>query len=241
MKKPIFKLCAFNVVFIIIAILCFSTRILGFDLGNDGAFKFALSIALSIFGVGLFLFINYNLLMEKNKEPPKLENLSTPNACIQELEKYLRTDPAFSVEIHETIAQVRTLERKGNALEALLKQNQASESFNYLKETIAQANTYVFNNVNRIITRLIVFDNIQYEQDQCYEIDSHKKYVHSVIEDNRTIITELDNLLIAISSVADSERTNLDSIRSMTEALDTVLKENPFEDSEETFTTYEEG
>ncbi|MGN1298939.1 MAG: hypothetical protein ACI4UE_03040 [Candidatus Scatovivens sp.] len=237
--KKIIKLTVFNIIFAIIAVLCFSKRIFGlsFDAGA-GALKFALTLSLTILGVLLFFFINYNILTKEEKVEYKIEKLSSIEECISALEKCKRTDPSFKVEIEKAISQLETLKRRDNSLKTLLEQNNAEESFSYLNNIAQKANSYVFANIKRIINRLIVFDNEEYLQTNSEEdISIHKSYVDEVLKDNDDILKEYQKMLIAVSGIADTSKTNLEEIKNMTAALNHVLKSDKIEALEKKYSS----
>lgn len=224
MKKPI-KLAVFNIAFIIIAILSFSERGLGLSFDpSDGAFSFAMSISLTFLGIGLFCLVNYTLLTKKEKVDYKIKKLSTISDCITALEKCKHTDPAFLEEIKEAIGQLQTLKRKADSLATLLEQNGVSENFASINKTADKAKFFVFENVKRIINRLIVFDNEEYlAKGQSYDISEHRNYICNILRDNDDILHEYQEMLLAVSGVGDIHQTNLAELQIMTEALNRVL------------------
>lgn len=225
MKKTI-KLTAFNIVYVIIAILCFSKRFLG--LGFDasvGALKLASTVALTILGVFFFFYGNYLILAKKEKVEYKIDRLTDIKDYILALEKCKKTDPSFKEELSKAISQLEVLERRETSLKTLLEQNDVSDSFSYLNQTAKKTSEYVFANVKRIINRLIVFDNEEYlDNEKSCDISIHKKYVSGVIEDNDNILKAYQDLLVAVSGIADTSKTNLDELKNMTKALNYVLK-----------------
>lgn len=224
MKKTV-KLAVFNIAFIIIAILSFSERGLGLSFDpSDGPFSFALSISLTLLGIGLFGFVNYTLLTNKEKVDYKIKSLSTISDCITALEKCKHTDPVFIEEIKEAISQLQTLQRRTDNLATLLEQNGVSENFASINKTSDKAKFFVFENVKRIINRLIVFDNEDYlAKGQSYDISEHKDYIRTILKDNDDILHEYQNMLLAVSGVGDIHQTNLTELQIMTEALNRVL------------------
>lgn len=242
MRKTI-KLVAFNIIFIIIAILSFSNRGLGlnFDISN-GAFSFAMSISLTLLWISLFCFGNYVFLTNKEKVDYKIKKLSTINDCITALEKCKHTDPAFIDEILEAINQLQTLQRKTDSLATLLEQNGVSENFASINKTADKAKFFVFENVKRIINRLIVFDNEEYlSKGENYDISEHRSYISTILRDNDDILREYQNMLLAVSGVGDIYKTNLTELQIMTEALNRVLGGKQFASLEEKYSQTQEN
>lgn len=224
MKKPI-KIAAFNIAFVIIAILSFSNRGLGLSFDpSDGALSFAMSISLTFLGIALFFFVNYSLLTKKEKVDYKIKKLSTISDCITALEKCKHTDPAFLEEIKEAINQLQTLQRRTDNLTTLLEQNGVSENFASINKTSDKAKFFVFENVKRIINRLIVFDNEEYlAKGKSYDISQHRDYIRTILRDNDDILREYQNMLLAVSGIGDIHKTNITELQIMTEALNRVL------------------
>lgn len=229
MRKPV-KLVIFNLAFIIISILFYSDKLigLGFDPGL-GAFKFALSIALALFGVIMFFFGNYMICIIPDKVSYKLDKLETMEDCIGALYQCLRTDPAFKKEIQKAIEQLNTLKRRQQSLNALLEQNGVSENFRSLHQTAHKAEFYALTNVKSIISRLIVFDNKEYISDpDNVDITSHSKFINEKLESTQLILKEYSELLLAVSAIGDTHHVDINEIRDMTEALNRVLKRDEF-------------
>ena len=226
MKRTI-KLAIFNLCFVVASILSISERGLGlsFDL-SQGALKFALSAAATFFGLSMFFYVNYLIITKEEKVKLKADSLTSIDECVYTLMKYEMSNSAFSKEISKAIEQLKTLKRRKESLDALLVQNGISESFAYLNQTADKANFYVFSNVKKIINRLIVFDNEEYLSNilSSDNIESHRKYINEILEDNNNILKEYSSLLVAVSSIGDTTKTNLNEIKDMTEALNQVLK-----------------
>ena len=232
MKKM--KLALFNVIFAIVAILCFSKRGLGlsFDPSN-GAFLFAGTIALSFFGVAIFIFGNYVILNQRESSNPKIGKLTTVEDCMSALYQCKKTDPSFIGEIEQAIEQLKSLQRRRDSLKMLLDLNDVSESFDYLNNTANVADKYVISNIKSIINRLIAFDNEEYLQSKdSADISSHKAYIRGILEENKTVLKEYSSMIEAVSKIGD-QNINLSNIKSMTAALNKVIKGKNFDSLDE--------
>lgn len=224
--RKIVKLMIFNLALVIIFILCFSNKGigLGFDLGLVGAFKFALSISLTFFGISIFGFVNYKILTTPTKVMYKIDKLETIEDCIMALNQCTKTDPSFKNEISKAIEQLKTLNRRKDSLTELLQHNDILKDFNFLNKISNDAEIYVFSNVKRIINRLIAFDNQEYLSNQeTYDISSHKNYIDNALENNKNILDEYSKLLIDVSNICDEGQPDIDEIRNMTEKLNSAL------------------
>lgn len=236
MRKPI-KLILFNVAFICITPLCFSDKFLGLGFNpSNGAFKFALSISLAVFGIFMFFFGNYMIILSKDKINYKVDRLETIDDCIGALWQCIRTDPSFKAEITKAIEQLKVLQRRNDSLKALLEQNGITESFKYLNQTANKAEFFAFSNVKSIINRLIVFDNKEYlSNPDSVDISVHRDFINEKLNSNQTILKEYSDLLLALSAIGDTHHMNIDEIRDMTEALNKVLKRDEFKPLESSY------
>lgn len=228
--KKVGKLVAFNLTLVVLTIILFSKR--GLGLGFEpraGAMKFALSISLAFLGVALFFFVNYEIIIHEETLNFKMTDLTTVNNCILALKQCRKTDPAFRGEIDKTIEQLQILERRKNALTLLFRQNGVEESFEYLNKTAEKANFYVFANVKRIINKLIVFDNEEYDKNpESYNLEEYRGTIRDIIRDNDLILKEYSDMLMALSSIEVATTNHTQEIRDMTEALNKVLKGEQF-------------
>lgn len=236
MRKPV-KLAIFNVAIIIIAFLLFSN--IGAGLGVDSGsspVKLMLSISVALFGILMFFFGNYMILVLPDKINYKIDKLKTIEDCIGALYQCLQTDPAFKVEINTAIEQLKTLQRRKESLTALLEQNGVSENFVSLHQTARKAEFYAFNNAKSIINRLIVFDNREYISDsKNVDIQPHRTFITEKLESTRLILKEYSDLLIAVTALGDTHQVDLEDIRDMTKALNIVLKRDEFKPLEKAY------
>lgn len=236
MRKPV-KLAIFNGAIVIIAFLLFSNigAGLGFDSGS-GPVKLLLSISVTLFGILMFFFGNYMILILPDKINYKIDKLETIDDCIGALYQCLRTDPAFEVEINTAIEQLKTLQRKKDSLTTLLEQNGVSENFRSLHQTARKAEFYAFNNAKSIISRLIAFDNREYNSDpKNVDIQPHRTFIGEKLESTRCILKEYSDLLVAVTAIGDTHHVDLEDIRDMTKALNIVLKRDEFKPFEKTY------
>lgn len=240
MRKSI-KLVIFNVAFVLISILFFSDKGLGFGFDPGlGAFKFALSISLTLFGVLMFFLGNYMLITLPDKVDYKIDKLESTDDCIGALYQCIRTDPAFKSEITKAIEQLETLKRRRESLMTLLEQNGVSENFRSLHQTARQAEFYAICNVKSIISRLIVFDNKEYISDPSnVDINSHRDFINGKLESTQMLLKEYSDLLLAVTAIGDTHHVNLEDIRDMTEALNIVLKREEFKPFERAYNNQE--
>lgn len=236
MRKPI-KLAIFNVAILIVAFLLYSN--IGVGLGFDpglGAVKFALSIAVAIFGIIMFFFGNYMIIILPDNINYKIDKLETISDCIGALYQCLQTDPAFETEIKKAIDQLKTLQRRKDSLTDLLEQNGVSENFRSLHQTAHKAEFYALGNAKSIISRLIAFDNKEYISDpQNTDIESHRNFIAEKLESTQLILKEYSDLLIAVTAIGDTHKVDLEDIRDMTKALNIVLKRDEFKPFEKTY------
>lgn len=232
MKK--LKLALFNGIMALVAILCFSDRGIGLSFApSNGALIFAGTIAISFFWIAIFLFGNYTILIQRESSNPKIGKLSTVEDCMSALNQCKKTDPSFIEEIEQAIEQLKSLQRRRDSLQMLLHLNDVSESFDYLNNTANVADKYVISNIKSIINRLIAFDNEEYLQNkEKSDISSHKAYIRGILEENKKVLKEYSSMIEAVSKIGD-QNINLSNIKSMTAALNKVIKGKNFDSLDE--------
>lgn len=232
MKKV--YLVLFNTILVLTAIACFSKRGLGLSFNpSNGAFIFAITIAVTFFLIAVFIFVNYTFLTLKENTNPKIGKISSIEECMSALSKCKKTDPSFIEEIEIAIEQLKTLQRRRNSLNMLLHLNDVTESFDYLNQTANVADSYVISNIKSILNRLIAFDNEEYLQTKDPEdIRPHKTYIKRILEENKIVLKEYSSMIEAVSKIGD-KNINLSNLQTMTAALNQVIKGKNFDTLDE--------
>ena len=224
MKKSI-KVIAFNAIFALLAIFCFSDKFfgLGFDLKSLGELKFAISITVLIILVLLFSYVNYILLIDSRKVEYTAKQIITLDSCIENLAKCFKTDPALKSEIQQAILQLQTFKRKREDLNILLGENESIKDLVF--QTVDTAESYACKNAIKILQQLVIFDNDAFLKiKDSVEIETHRNIITAALKSNTDILKEYNNLMIAASNALISKDViSLDAITTTTQALNAVF------------------
>lgn len=213
--------------------------------------EMAFAITLIVMSVLVFLIGNYTILVDKKAKAETkygylLDEIDTIPECIEALGTCKKT--AFYQHIATAKEQAGRLERKLKALREVLFQKCQAEQGDMLgfQDVIDDSEKLIIENIKRILTRISIFDQTEYDQlqnsgirGQAYEAKQqmfaeHFAYVKQQIEKNEEILLDLDRLLTEISKMGDQEAVdaeNMENIRSVVENLK-VLHETKDDDME---------
>jgi len=225
--KKVIKLTLFNLAILALLILGFYKRGLGLSFNPSlGAGKFGFSLFFTTFIILFFLYGNYKIFTKKEKFTAKnLSSLTSINDFIDALEKFKKTTPSFETEISKAISQLEILNRRHTSLQNLLEYNNIVESFGFLNDSAKTAEQYVFENMKKIINRLIIFDNQEYiENENSSNFQNHMKVINKIIDETDEKLKEYQDLLIALSKTRDKKQSKVDDIQRMIRSLNSVSK-----------------
>ncbi len=248
-KKQIIKLICLNLGLALLNVVLFSKGLVGLTLGGDALIT-ALAVTDIVMSLIAFGYGNYSLLF-KQQEVKLLKSgeLMEPKDYIEALEDR-KDKKVFEPEINTAIDQVYRLLDKDRALETILLQYFTPQEMTYVrfKGVIDSVNSLFFSNVKKMINRIIIFDEKDYNKTlekinkqknmptavdpysmagsagahmQIY--DQHIGFVRGVVSDNEGILVKLDSLLLEISKLddmSDAGLENMAAIREINELID---------------------
>lgn len=198
---------------------------------------FVSSLSLTLYVMSLIVFIVWNYSILSNKRVIKLFNnselietkdyLDAINKC-SDLEKRV-----FKKEISSTVNQINRLKEKENSLNIILKQFFTEGDLTYTRfKTITLNTKNIFlSNVKKLVNRIIIFDEIEYQNLQkkygdniidCSSTDDkvkiykeHLIYINDLIKQNETILTKFDALLLEISKLDDIDKDTFEHLQAI--------------------------
>lgn len=218
-KKQMGKIIFLNACIIILNIIIFSEGILGFSISSDNTLVSALSITTILMSIIVFAYGNYKLIKSLySKASYIMEDLDSPKEYEDALLKY-RNKAALSENINTLINQISQLERKKKSLETVLfqKYQDNAEDFDSLNQIVEDTGKLMFENIRKILSRMEIFDQKEYERLKMDHGDSeiiyakmqiykeHMLYVRKYIDKNEAILIQFDNLLIEVSKIGDTD------------------------------------
>ena len=205
-SKSYIKLAVFNLCFAVLEVVLFSPGLL--DLGS----KPVAAVIAAALSVGTFFGVNYWLL---NNQPLSVQSgrLHKAQDYRDALESWKSSKNPFNQELTEAIHQIDLFYQKNTALKALLG-DQAKEPGNPYLSITEDVEECLFANMKKLINRMTILD-----LEDGSRFPMHHEFIRGVLDQNRKLLTQYDNLIIEISQIGDSagmEDLHLDSI---TEAL----------------------
>lgn len=222
-------------------IVGFSSGILDIEIGGTSIFETAFGVTLIIMSIGVFIFGNYKLLIEKEKKI-KSNEIKTSFDCIEAL-KNNKEKKTFSKDISILLEQIQRIEKKREMITEILLQKFSSSEMSYSKfqEGIIEIEKLFYVNIKSAINKLNIFDEGDYllarkESRQANlseefieeKISIYNEYIFFIkdsIEDNEQILLKLDKLLLELSkfdSLEDGELENMGAMKEIDELISKI-------------------
>lgn len=151
---------------------------------------------LALIGViGLSLAVDWLILKGNSAASASdAKRLKDARDYITALEAWLREDTAFPDEIKIALRQLQSLERKQNALQAIL----ANDTDSPFLQTAAEVEEYILGNCKRVLNRVMIYDP---NEPQKYQ--THLMYLRQVLGQNAHVLSDFDNLILEVSQIGD--------------------------------------
>lgn len=248
MKNRGLKILILNLVIALLNIILFSRGLVGLSF-TAGALSAAAAATVIIMSVIAFGYGNYILLFSEPKEPEpsvqflKGNELTKPQEYIDALEEKRKDNPFFDEEITTAVEQIRRIEDKDRALDSILAQFFVPQeiTFTRFQSAINSVQAIFYNNVKKMINRMLIFDNNEYNKlsekitrsredgtiprsadAQMKIYGEHIRYVRELVNLNEDILVKLDGLLLEISKLDDLDEKGLENIAAIQEINDLI-------------------
>ncbi len=207
-SNTIWKLLAFNAGFAVLEIVLFSRGLV-----NITRIPVAAVIAAAV-SVGLFFGVNYWLLSSGDKPiAVKSSKFRDAQDYREALQSWKSSRNPFNNELNEATHQLDLFYQKQTALKALLG-DQAKEPGNPFLSMSEDVQDCLFSNMKKLINRMTILDL----EDQS-RFPMHYEFIHSVLSQNKQLLTQYDNLIIEISQIGDTANMEDLHLENITEAL----------------------
>ncbi len=246
MKNRAFKIICLNIGIALLNVIMFSKGLVGLTFAG-GALMAALAATVIAVSAMAFLYGNYTLLFSETPQPTvkflKGNELSRPREYIDALEEK-KGNGVFDEEITVAIEQILRMEGKDRALDSILEQffTPQEMTFTRFQNAINSVQALFYNNVKKMINRLIIFDYKDYKKltekikesksetgvvsrsvdAQMKIYQEHIEYVRGQIAMNEDILIKLDGLLLEISKLDDLDEKGLENIAAVQEINDLI-------------------
>ena len=248
MKNRAIKLILLNLGIALLNIILFSKGLVGLSFAG-GALAAAFAVTTIVMSLIAFGYGNYYLLFSEKKQSEvqllRSGELRTPEDYSQALQSK-KGQGVFDEEITTGCEQIARMQDKDRALASILDQFFIPEEITYtrFRNAITSVQALFYNNVKKMINRMIIFDYKDYKKlceklmasrtggtslppaaaDQIAIYNEHIDYVKELVATNEAILTKLDALLLEISKLDDLDERGLDNIAAVQEINDLIAQ-----------------
>lgn len=254
MDKKTLQLVGLNLGIAVVNVVTFSDAMIGLDLAADMGtpLERAIGFTLIIMSILIFFIGNYKILSKKNSRPMQqydyvLEDIDTIPECIEALQTCQKT--IFIRDVNTATEQVHRLERKRKSLEEILFQKCQAQQGELLgfKQIIDESEMLFIENVKRVLSRMSIFDQQEYEtlqnkgrmniSQEAYQakqqiFQEHFAYIKQQLEKNEAILLEFDRLLTEISKIGDEDMADEETMESIRDVIRGMRELHNEEDKE---------
>lgn len=246
-KKQIIKLICLNLGIALLNVILFSRGFVGLTIGGNTVLT-AFAVTEIVMSVIAFFYGNYTILF---KEPEiqlyKGAELTDCKDYIEALEER-REKKVFESEISDAVEQIYRLQDKDKALDSILAQYFSPQemTFTRFQTVIDSVQTLFYNNVKKMINRMIIFDYKDYiklmdklrnsqtidgitvasksSSTQLKIYNEHIDYVRGLVDMNESILVKLDGLLLEISKLDDIDEAGLEELSAIQEINELITQ-----------------
>ncbi len=248
--KNFFKILLLNLGIALLNVILFSKGLVGLTF-TRGAVTTALAVTAVVMSLIAFGYGNYTLLFSEPKTQPvkflKGTEFSTSKEYIDALSD-AKGKNVFDECIDNAIEQVYRMDDKDKALDSILEQffEPQEITFTRFQNAIDSVKAIFFNNIKKMINRMMIFDYKDYKKlvqkihysrnvngvgvnskavgDQLKIYNEHISYVYGLVEMNENVLTKLDKLLLEISKLDDLDEQGLENIAAIQEINDLIAQ-----------------
>ncbi len=248
--KNFFKILLLNLGIALLNVILFSKGLVGLTF-TGGAVTTALAVTAVVMSLIAFGYGNYTLLFSEPKTQSvkflKGTEFSTSKEYIDALSD-AKGKNVFDECIDNAIEQVYRMDDKDKALDSILEQffEPQEITFTRFQNAIDSVKAIFFNNIKKMINRMMIFDYKDYKKlvqkihysrnvngvgvnskavgDQLKIYNEHISYVYGLVEMNENVLTKLDKLLLEISKLDDLDEQGLENIAAIQEINDLIAQ-----------------
>jgi len=209
--KTVLRLVLFNIILVVINVLCFSKGFFGFSLQDNRNWVKALSITIFIMDVLLFLVINFQELVTffKYQESYEKKKKYEPKEYIDAFKKYQNNNSEIGLIAKQAIEQLKSFEEKQEAFNIVMQRNE--KNYRSLAEEMHNTKKVLCENARKLLNELTVWKVSERKRANPKKI----QYMDRILQDSGEILLKLDQFLEAVSRMHNknySEYLTLDDV-----------------------------
>ncbi len=237
--EKIIKILILNIGIGVIDTLIFSPGLLGIEIVGASAFETAFGATAALMSGIVFIYGNYNLLIEKEKTI-QVGEIKTADDYIDALNQNY-DKRIFEKDITTILEQIEMFQKKRETIKEVLLQKFDITEISYSKfdGVISDLENVFYMNIRSIINKLNAFDEKDYNR---IKKDGENKFskefintkmriygeyvsfIRKAIEDNEQIILKLDKLLLELSKFNSLEDGKIEDMNAMKEIDELITK-----------------
>ena len=248
--KNFFKILLLNLGIALLNVILFSKGLVGLTF-TGGALTTAAAVTVVVMSLIAFGYGNYTLLFSEPKEQPVKFLKGTEFSTSKEYADALinaKGKNVFDECIDNAVEQIYRMDDKDRALDSILEQffEPQEITFTRFQNAIDSIKAIFFNNIKKMINRMMIFDYKDYKKlvqkmhnsrningvgvnskavgDQLRIYNEHISYVNGLVEMNENILVKLDKLLLEISKLDDLDEQGLENIAAVQEINDLIAQ-----------------
>ncbi|HCA55089.1 MAG: hypothetical protein VZR73_06970 [Acutalibacteraceae bacterium] len=250
MKYRALKLLCLNLGIALLNVIMFSKGLVGLTF-DGGALSTALAVTVIVMSLIAFGYGNYTLLFSEKPEPTvqllRGTEFTEPKDYIEALAEK-RGKGVFDEDIHTAIEQINRMTDKDKALDSILEQFFTPQeiTFTRFQSAINAVQAIFYNNVKKMLNRMIIFDYKDYQKlaekvrnsqarengglvsrsvdTQMRIYSEHIFYVRGLVSQNEEILIKMDALLLEISKLDDLDEHGLENMAAVQEINDLIAQ-----------------
>lgn len=248
MKHRAWKLIGLNLGIALLNVILFSKGLVGLSF-SESALKTALAVTTVVMSLIAFGYGNYTLLFSEKPEPTvqllRGTEFTSPQDYIDALQEK-RGKGVFDEDIHTAVEQINRMLDKDRALDSILEQFFTPQeiTFTRFQSAINAVQAIFYNNVKKMLNRMIIFDYKDYQKllekvrssharetggvvsrpvdTQMRIYNEHITYVRGLVSMNEEILIKMDALLLEISKLDDLDEKGLENMAAVQEINDLI-------------------
>ncbi len=237
--EKIIKILGLNIGIGVVDTILFSPGLLGIEIIGASALETAFSFTAIFMSVIIFIFGNYNLLIEEEKTI-QISEIKTADDCIEALNQNY-DKRIFEKDIDTILEQIEMFQKKRETIKEVLLQKFDITEMSYSKfdGVISDLENVFYLNIKSIINKLKAFDERDYNRIKNYGekkfsdefiqtkmriYGEYISFVKEATEDNEQIILKLDKILLELSRFSSLEEGEIENMSTMKEIDDLINK-----------------
>jgi len=234
--EKIIKIIVLNIGIGVIDTILFSPGLLGIEIIGASAFETAFGATAILMSCIVFVFGNYNLLVEKKIQASEIKTTDDYiDALSQNYGKRI-----FEKDITTILEQIEMFQKKRETIKEVLLQKFDITEISYSKfdGVISDLENVFYMNIRSIINKLNAFDKKDYDrikkedrkfsneffQEKLSIYNQYITFVKKAIEDNEQIILKLDKILLELTKFNSLEGGKIEDMIAMKEIDDLINK-----------------